>query len=95
LNHAPTAAAVAAERALLKRCEGGCQVPIAAHGTVSGTTLSLVGFIAAVNGSRSVKDSITGPADDAQQLGSALADRLLAAGGKQILEEVYQREISH
>jgi hydroxymethylbilane synthase len=95
LNHADTAAAVLAERALLKRCEGGCQVPIAAHGTISGTTLTLVGFIASVDGKETVRDSISGPATDAVTMGIELADRLLAAGGKAILEDVYQREIAH
>lgn len=95
LNHADTAAAVAAERALLKRCEGGCQVPIAAHGTVCDGTLTLVGFIASVDGTQSVRDMISGSTSDAEQLGAALADRLLGCGGKSILEDVYQREISY
>jgi hydroxymethylbilane synthase len=93
-NHPATAYAVRAERALLKRCEGGCQVPIASHGTVDGTTLRLVGFIAAVDGSRSVRGEISGPLEQCEQLGIQLADRLLADGGKAILEEVYQREFS-
>jgi len=93
-NHPATAYAVRAERALLKRCEGGCQVPIAAHGTVDGTILRLVGFIAAVDGSRSVRGEISGPLEQCEQLGIQLADRLLADGGKVILEEVYQREFS-
>jgi hydroxymethylbilane synthase len=92
-NHTETSHAVRAERALLKRCEGGCQVPIAAHGTVSGGLLRLVGFIAAVDGSRSVRGEISGPMEECEQLGIQLADRLLAEGGKAILEEVYQREI--
>ena len=95
LNHPDTAAAVAAERALLKRCEGGCQVPIAAHGTVSGDTLTLVGFIASVDGKQSVKATVSGPTGDAVRLGVELADQLLASGGKAILEDVYQREIAH
>jgi hydroxymethylbilane synthase len=94
LNHPPTAAAVEAERALLKRCEGGCQVPIAAHGTVNGDTMNLIGFIASVDGKQTIKDQISGPTSKAAQLGIELADRLLAAGGKAILEEVYQREIA-
>jgi len=92
-NHPDTAFAVRAERALLKRCEGGCQVPIAAHGTVNGGELRLVGFIASVDGSRSVRGEISGPVDHFEQLGIQLADQLLADGGKCILEEVYQREI--
>ena len=93
-NHPATAYAVRAERALLKRCEGGCQVPIAAHGTVDGNILHLVGFIAAVDGSRSVRGEISGPVEQSELLGIQLADQLLADGGKAILEEVYQREIS-
>lgn len=95
LNHPETAAAVSAERALLARCEGGCQVPIAAHGTVNSETLTLVGFIASVDGKETVRDTISGPVGDALKMGRELADRLLAAGGKAILEDVYQREIAH
>lgn len=93
-NHPDTAHAVRAERALLWRCEGGCQVPIAAHGQVAGDTLTLTGFVASVDGSRSVKDTITGPVADCEKLGIALAEKLLADGAHEILAEVYQREVS-
>ena len=93
-NHPDTSHAVRAERALLWRCEGGCQVPIAAFGEITGSELKLTGFIAAVDGSRSVKDSMTGPAADCEKLGIALAEKLLKAGGHEILAEVYQREVS-
>lgn len=93
-NHPDTAHAVRAERALLWRCEGGCQVPIAAHGQVAGDTLTLTGFVASVDGSRSVKDSITGSVADGEKLGIALAEKLLADGAHEILAEVYQREVS-
>ena len=92
-NHPATSYAVRAERALLKRCEGGCQVPIAAFGEVAGDQLTLTGFIAAVDGSRSLKESIIGPVEACEHLGCELAERLLRNGGKEILEEVYQREI--
>jgi hydroxymethylbilane synthase len=92
-NHPDTAFAVRAERALLKRCEGGCQVPIAAHGTIEGSILRLVGFIASVDGQRSVRGEISGPAQEFDNLGIRLADQLLADGGRIILEEVYQRSI--
>ncbi|GLI37727.1 hydroxymethylbilane synthase [Geobacter hydrogenophilus] len=93
-NHPDTAHAVRAERALLWRCEGGCQVPIAAHGQVSGDTLTLTGFVASVDGTRSVKDTISGPVTDCEKLGIALAEKLLADGAHEILAEVYQREVA-
>lgn len=92
-NHPATSYAVRAERALLKQCQGGCQVPIAAHGTVQGDQLRLVGFIAAVDGQRSIRGEINGCVEQCEELGILLADQLLSAGGKEILEEVYQREI--
>lgn len=93
-NHADTSHAVRAERALLWRCEGGCQVPIAAHGTVSGDVLTLTGFVASVDGSRSVRKTISGPASDCERLGITLAEQLLVEGAHEILAEVYQREVS-
>jgi hydroxymethylbilane synthase len=93
-NHPDTAHAVRAERALLWRCEGGCQVPIAAHGEVTGNELRLTGFVASVDGRRSIKESISGPAAEGEKLGIALAERLLKAGAHEILSEVYQREVA-
>lgn len=93
-NHPDTSRAVRAERALLWRCEGGCQVPIAAFGEVTGDQLKLTGFIASVDGKVSVKGVVTGPADDCEKLGVKLAEQLLAEGGHAILAEVYQREVS-
>lgn len=93
-NHPDTAHAVRAERALLWRCEGGCQVPIAAYGQVIGADLTVTGFIASVDGKTSVKGTVTGPAEECEKLGIQLAEQLLAEGGHAILAEVYQREVS-
>jgi len=89
LEHRPTRTAVMAERALLKRLEGGCQVPIAAHATVKGDTLIMDGLIASVDGQRLIRDTIQGPASEAQGLGMQLAEKLLAQGGDRILNEIY------
>ena len=89
LEHRPTRTAVMAERALLKRLEGGCQVPIAAHATVKGDTLIMDGLISSVDGRRLVRDTIQGPASEAESLGSQLAEKLLAQGGDRILNEIY------
>jgi hydroxymethylbilane synthase len=93
-NHPDTNHAVRAERALLWRCEGGCQVPIAAHGVVTGNQLELTGFVASVDGSRSVRGTISGPAEECEKLGIRLAEQLLKDGAHEILAEVYQREVT-
>ena len=52
LDHVPTRLAITAERALLARLEGGCQVPIAAHATIHENQLTLDGLIASVDGTQ-------------------------------------------
>jgi hydroxymethylbilane synthase len=91
LEHPPTRAAVTAERSLLDRLEGGCQVPIAAHATLAGNRLRLDGLVASVDGRRLVQDSVEGPVADARALGTRLAEQLLHEGGEAILNEIYGR----
>ena len=91
LDHHPTRMAVTAERALLERLEGGCQVPIAAHARGRNGILTLNALIAGVNGRRLVRDSLQGPMRNAHRLGVQLAERLLAHGGDEILKEIYGR----
>ncbi len=91
-NHPQTNWAVRAERAFLKRLEGGCQVPIACHGTVEGETLSLTGFVSDCEGVRCLKKTTTGSVHSAEQIGTSLGDDLLILGAGKILNEVYQHE---
>lgn len=89
LDHPETHRAVLAERALLDRLEGGCQVPIAAHATIHGETLVMEALIAGIDGRDILRDTIQGPAADAEHLGRQLAERLLARGGQAILSQIY------
>jgi hydroxymethylbilane synthase len=89
LNDGPTQIAVTAERALLHRLEGGCQVPIAAHATVSDGRLVLEGLVASVDGKTVIRDRVQGGAQEARSLGIQLGDRLLARGADRILREIY------
>lgn len=79
-EHRPTRITVTAERALLHRLEGGCQVPIAAHAELDGDRLTVDGLVASVDGRRVIRHQIQGPASEAQALGTKLAERLLADG---------------
>jgi len=89
LDHAPTKTAVLAERALLLRLQGGCQVPIAAHATLAGTGVSLEGLVASVDGKELIRDTIEGSIEDPESIGIQLAERLLARGGDRILRAIY------
>lgn len=89
LNHTPTALAVTAERALCRRLDGSCQVPLAAHAEWDGGRLRLAGFVGMPDGSRRLladaQADVATPAD-AQALGEAVAGQLLSQGAKAILD---------
>ncbi len=88
-NHADTRICVTGERALLRRLEGGCQVPIACYGEMKDGELHLTGLVGSVDGKRIIKDAIKGAGDKAEKLGVTLAETLLARGADVILREVY------
>ena len=92
LHHRDTADRVRAERALNRRLEGGCQVPIGCYATLNetGDELFLRGLVGRPDGSMVLRDQIRAPRQQAEAMGIALADRLLAAGADRILAEVYK-----
>ncbi|MFQ5344800.1 MAG: hydroxymethylbilane synthase [Mariprofundus sp.] len=89
LNDLDTVDRTRAERAFLARLEGGCQVPIAAFATLNGDSLHLKGLVGAVDGSQLIVRECTGTRIDAESMGTALADDVLNAGGREILEALY------
>jgi hydroxymethylbilane synthase len=89
LDHAPSKTAILAERALLHRLQGGCQVPIAAYATVAGIGMRLEGLVSSVDGKELLRDTVEGTIEDPKSIGIQLADRLLARGGDKILQAIY------
>ncbi len=89
LEHQSTRITVTAERALLKRLEGGCQVPIAGHAVVDGERLHLDGLVASLDGKRYVRFSQAVSLSEAESLGNIVAEELLERGAKPILQEIY------
>ncbi len=93
LHCSTTAQQVEAERAMNRRLEGGCQVPIGCFAVHEGDQqLWLRGLVGSPDGSVMLEDDIHGSVDDAEKLGVILAERLLDAGAGEILEAVYGNE---
>ena len=90
LRHDETETRVFMERAFLRRLEGGCQAPIAGHSVISGDKISMRGIVADLDGVTFIEQSIEGPAADAEKLGLQLAEKVLDAGAREILEEIYK-----
>jgi hydroxymethylbilane synthase len=85
LHHAPSAIRLHAERAMNARLGGACQVPVAGHATLHAERVRLRGLVGAPDGSRLIRLEAEGPALHAERVGESLAERLLAAGGREIL----------
>jgi hydroxymethylbilane synthase len=85
LNHTDTAACVEAERAMSRALAGSCTVPLGAYAHIDNGALRMTGFVASVDGSEMVRDSVEGPPQDADALGRALAEKLIAHGADSIL----------
>jgi len=85
LNHRTTEFACLAERAFLRGLGGGCQFPIAGHAVVDGGLLTLEGLVAKPDGSVFIRDQLSGKLHDAVEIGSALAQALLARGAGELL----------
>lgn len=92
LAHPETMTIVRAERAFLKRLEGGCQVPIGAHATMEGKTLILTGMVADIEGVRLIRKELRGDAQQPEVVGERLAEVILESGGAEILAEFYDNQ---
>jgi hydroxymethylbilane synthase len=91
LDHPHTHTAVTGERAFLGHLEGGCQVPIAAHGKIEGNTFKLTGLVADLDGRTVIRETVSGSPAQSETIGIELAERLLSKGAKTILENIYSR----
>ena len=88
LDHPATRVATAAERAFLRRLEGGCQIPVGALAEACANGLAIAGVVCALDGTRSFEGRVEGPTVDAERLGAALADELVAEGAGEILAAI-------
>ena len=89
LHDSETARAVLAERAMNRRLEGGCQVPIASYAIERDGKLWLRGLVGDPDGSTMLFEEAEGNLDSGESMGVAMAERLLEAGAKEILDKVY------
>ena len=89
IEHPETRDRCLAERSFLRELEGGCQVPIGVNTEIDGDNLTLTGIVASVDGQKIAKDTVTGAAQDAEQLGKELAQILRKQGAQEILDEIF------
>jgi len=88
LEHSATRVAMDAERSFAARLGGSCQSPIAAYAQLDAGRITLTGVVAEPDGSRLLRDSLSGSIEDPAGLGRQLADRILDAGARPLLERL-------
>ena len=90
IDDAHARAALDAERAVVVKLGGGCQMPIGAHATVAGGSLTLTAIVLSLDGTRAVRAESRGAVHEAARVGTAVAEDLLSRGAAEILAEVQQ-----
>jgi len=87
LNHPRTARTTLAERTIALTLQANCQSPVATYATVDEDRLTLTALVALPDGSRSLRESLDGPVEEAESIGSQLATTLLEQGAAKLLEQ--------
>jgi hydroxymethylbilane synthase len=87
ISDGTTLARLEAERALVSALGGSCRTPIAAHASIDGNGLRLFSYVGAPDGRDWIRDEVTGDRAEAEALGRTLAERMLAAGAQELLEQ--------
>ena len=86
LNHKTSVQTTLAERAIARILEASCQSPVATFAQVQGDAMTITALVAMPDGSRAIREEISGAADAAEKLGEQLARRLLEQGAADLLE---------
>jgi hydroxymethylbilane synthase len=88
IDHRQTRAALDAERAVVTRLGGGCQMPIGAHATITREGIELVAVVLSLDGAQAIRAESRGLMTHSRIVGTTVADDLLSQGANDILAEV-------
>jgi len=86
IHDTSTGQRLAAERAFLRGLDGSCETPIAGLAELNGSTLRLRGEVLRPDGSEAINDDQSCPIEDAEILGSEMANKILNATPKNFFD---------
>jgi hydroxymethylbilane synthase len=92
LNNPDSEACLLAERAFLRRLEGGCSIPAFGLATLDGDTISLSGGLVSLDGQKSITSIRTGSRSEAAAIGEDLGNYILSSGGRELLAEIRSQQ---
>jgi hydroxymethylbilane synthase len=88
INHKPTFTTITAERIFLKKLEGGCQIPIGCYSKVEGDSFTMTGFMAYIDGTNYMEETLSGKVSESEAIASQLADYFISRGSGRLLERI-------
>ncbi|MDH4140552.1 MAG: hydroxymethylbilane synthase [Coriobacteriia bacterium] len=88
IGHPETMECVTAERVVMRRLEGGCQVPIGAYARIEDGRMVMDAFVGSVDGATIIRHRLEGSPAEPIELGEAMTEALLVAGAGKVLEEI-------
>ena len=91
--HADTFSCVTAERVVMRKLEGGCQVPIGAYAVLDGDTMHMDAIVGQVDGGKILRAALEGPASDPVALGERMVAALLELGADEILSAIREESV--
>jgi len=95
LNHQDTWNTIIAERAFLAHLQGGCQVPLGCYSRVENGILNMSGFVASVDGKQYIREDISADIAKGAEIGVQLAEKMLAKGALEILNQIKTTNHTH
>ena len=88
INHPETWDTILAERAFLAHLQGGCQVPLGCFSKVENGTIKMTGFVASLDGTMFIYETISGETGKGAELGVQMAEKMLDKGALEILNQI-------
>ena len=92
LNNPDSEACLLAERAFLRRLEGGCSIPAFGLATLDGDTISLSAGLVSLDGQKNISSNRTGSRSEAEAIGEEMGDYILNSGGRELLAEIRSQQ---
>lgn len=88
VNHQPTEMRLLCERAYLRVLQGGCSIPVFGLAKLDESHIKIKAGIISLDGKELIVKELEGPAEEAEELGKKIAEKVLSSGGSKILKEI-------
>jgi hydroxymethylbilane synthase len=87
LDHQQTRMTTTAERTVAARLQADCLSPVASFASIADETMTLDALVALPDGSRVLRERVSGALHEAEEIGNTVAEKLLQQGAADLLRK--------